>query len=249
MRKLIYKYQKLFLLPGFRKRIVQLRIFYFVKIKKKLQTLNSGNAFDVTVAHNLKSLRHCNDRMERLIRPLSGIEIIDASSKVLVIGPRNENDLFSLFANGFSWGNITGLDLISYSPKIVLGDMHNIPFDSDYFDVVLCGWTISYSATPQIAANEILRVTKSDGIVGMGLEYSTMTSDDVQQITGYVIQDNNKLSKRINSTDEILDLFKGNVDHVFFNHDAPNKISHTRNGLVNNVSSVVAIFKVRKDGN
>lgn len=242
MRRLIYKCQPLFLLPGFRKKIVRLRIFYFVKIKKQLSTFKSENAFEVTLSHNLKSLLQCNDRMEILIRPLSCIEKINPNAKVLIIGPRNENDLFSLFGNGFAWGNITGLDLISYSPKIKLGDMHNIPFENNYFDVVLCGWTLSYSATPDIAATEILRVTKSGGIIGVGVEYSTMTKDDSEHLVGYEIQEYSKLSKRVNSTAEILSLFKGNIEHIFFNHDAPNKISHTRDGLVHDVSHIVTIF-------
>lgn len=246
MRRIVYKYQSLFLLPNFRKRIVRLRLFYFVRIKKKLETFESKNAFDVTVSHNLKSLRQCNNRMDKIIRPLSCIESVNANSKILVIGPRNENDLLSLFGNGFSWGNISGLDLISYSPKIKLGDMHSIPFDSNYFDIVLCGWTISYSSTPQIAANEILRVAKNAGIIGMGVEYSTMSPDDEEHLVGYFIQDCEKLSKRLNSTPEILNLFGKNVDHVFFNHDAPNKISHTREGVVANVSSVVTIFSIKK---
>lgn len=244
MRKVVYKFQHLFLLPGFRKRIVRLRIFYFVKVKRRLQTLKSENAFEVTVQHNLKSLGQCNDRMDKIIKPLSSIETINSNSKVLVIGPRNENDLFSLFGNGFSWGNITGLDLISYSPKIKVGDMHQIPFESAYFDVVLCGWTLSYSATPDVAAGEITRVTKKGGIVGIGVEYSTLTKADSEHLVGYEIQDYSKLPKRINSTSDILELFRGKIDHVFFNHDAPNKVSHTREGLVENVSNVVTIFSL-----
>ena len=134
------------------------------------------------------------------------------------------------------------MDLISYSPKIVLGDMHKIPFDDNHFDVVLCGWTLSYSATPKLAAKEILRVTKIGGIIGIGVEYSTLTKEDSEELSGYSIQDFSKLPKRVNSTAEIRELFYGHVEHVFFDHDAPNKISHTRNGLVDNVSHVVTIF-------
>jgi hypothetical protein len=246
MRRLVYRLRNLFLVPGFRKRLVLLRFFYLVKVKKHLKTFNSDNAFDVTLPHNLKSLKQCNDRMDTLIRPLTGIESITSNSKVLVIGPRNEYDLFSLFGHGFSWGNITGLDLISYSPKVHLGDMHNIPFDENYFDVVLCGWTLSYSSTPDLAAKQILRVTKNGGLIGIGVEYSTLTKEDSEHLVGYEIQDYSKLPKRINSTQEILSLFNENIDHVFFNHDAPNKISHSRNGLVNNVSRVAAIFSINK---
>jgi hypothetical protein len=246
MRRFIYRLRNLFLVPGFRKRIVLLRFLYFVKFKKQLKTFNSENAFEVTLPHNLKSLKQCNDRMDTLIRPLAGIESINSDSRILIIGPRNEYDLFSLFGHGFSWGNITGLDLISYSPKVKMGDMHNIPFDDNYFDVVLCGWTISYSSTPDLAASEMLRITKQGGIIGIGLEYSTLTKEDSEHLVGYEIQNYSKLSKRINSTEEILSLFKNKLKHVFFNHDAPNKISHSRNGLVNNVSRVVAIFSINK---
>src|SRR5438309_10435976 len=102
MRRLLYRYRNLFLLSQFRKRIVRWRIFYFVRLKKHLTTFKSENAFEVTVPHNLKSLAQCNDRMEMLIRPLSCIEKIDAGARVLVISPRNENDLFSLYGNGFA---------------------------------------------------------------------------------------------------------------------------------------------------
>jgi SAM-dependent methyltransferase len=223
------------------------RIFYFVRIKKRLKTQDSKEAFEVTVKHNLKSLKMCNNRMDLLIKPVSVIETLNERSKILVIGPRNEYDLFSLLGHGFAWHNIYGLDLITYSNKISLGDMHNIEFEDNCFDAVLCGWTLSYSGTPEIAAKEILRVTKNRGIIGIGIEYSTLTKEDSEHLLGYSIQDFNKLLKRVNSTDQILNLFKGHVEQVFFDHNAPNKISHTRNGLVNNVSNVVTIFSVNKE--
>lgn len=246
IRRLVYKNQSFFLLPRVRRSVVDLRFIYYAKIKKKLQFLDSKNAFDVTVSHNLKGLRDCNDRMKLLVQPLVCIEKVRKDSKVLVIGPRNENDLLLLFGNGMTWANLIGLDLISYSPRIILGDMHDIPFESNYFDIVLCGWTLGYSATPGIAATEMVRVIKKGGIIGIGMEYSTLTKDDIEILLGYSIQDYDKLPKRINSSPEILSLFQGYVEHVFFNHDAPNKISHTRNGYDPNVSNVATIFSITK---
>lgn len=246
MRNIVYSFQGLFQLPKFRQRIVRLRIFYYVKLLKRLRTFDSMDAFKVTVPHNLKSLQQCNNRMDTVIKPLAAIESIPIGAKVLIIGPRNENDLLSLFGQGFAWGNITGLDLISYSPKIVLGDMHKIPFDDNSFDVILCGWTLSYSATPRQAAIEIVRVGKPGSTVGVGVEYSTLTPDDSHHLVGYEIQDYEKLSKRLNSTQDILSLFGQNVGTIYFNHDAPNKISHSRAGLVDNVSHVVTLFSVSK---
>jgi hypothetical protein len=240
------KFKSLLLVPYIREKFVLARIFYFVKLKHRLRTQDSKEAFDSTVMHNLKGLKMCNNRMDLLIKPVSAIETLDKNSKILVIGPRNENDLFSLLGHGFAWNNIYGLDLISYSNRVFLGDMHSMPFTDDFFDAVLCGWTLSYSSTPEKAAKEILRVVKNSGIVGIGVEYTTMLKEDVEHLLGYSIQDYSRLSKRINSTSEILNLFNGNIEHLFFDHDAPTRISHTREGRVAKVSNVITVFSIKK---
>jgi SAM-dependent methyltransferase len=246
MKKWLLKFKALMLVPYLREKFVLARIIYFVQINKRLKTQNSKEAFETTLEHNLKGLKMCNNRMDFLIKPLSTIETLNKNSKILVIGPRNENDLFSLLGHGFAWRNIYGLDLITYSHKIVLGDMHDMPFNDDFFDVVLCGWTLSYSSIPEKAAKEMLRVVRNKGIIGIGVEYSKMLKEDSEHLLGYAIQDYSLLDKRINSTSDILDLFSQKVDHLFFNHDAPNKISHTRNGRASNVSNVITIFSVKK---
>ena len=246
MKKWFLRFKALLLVPYIRKKLVLVRIFYFVRIRRTLKTLDSNEAFDVTVKHNLNGLKMCNNRMDLLIRPVSVIETLNKNCKILVIGPRNENDLFSLLAHGFAWRNIYGLDLITYSHKIILGDMHKMSFADNFFDVVLCGWTLSYSSTPGKAAKEICRVVRNGGIVGIGVEYSTMNKEDVEHLLGYAIQDYERLTNRINSVPEIMTLFNGNVDHVYLDHNAPNRISHSRSGRANKVSNVVAIFSIKK---
>ena len=139
-----------------------------------------------------------------------------------------------------------GLDLISYSPRVFIGDAHHMKYEDNYFDAVICGWTLSYSSTPNIMANEMLRVVKNKGVIAIGVEYSTLTKDEYEKLTGYSIQDFNLLDKRINSVDQITGLFSPNVKEIYFNHDAPNKISHTGNGYAANVSNVATIFSVSK---
>jgi len=246
MKKQLLKFKSLLLIPYIREKFVLARIFYFVKLKRRLKTQDSNEAFEKTLAHNLKGLRMCNNRMDLLIKPVSVIETLNKKSKILVIGPRNENDLFSLLGHGFAWNNIYGLDLISYSKRIFLGDMHSMPFGNDFFDAVLCGWTLSYSSTPEKAAKEILRVVKDRGIVGIGVEYTTMLKEDAEHLLGYSIQDYSKLSKRVNSSSAILSLFNGNIEHLFFDHDAPNRISHTREGFASKVSNVITVFSIKK---
>jgi SAM-dependent methyltransferase len=226
--------------PTLRYAWVYLRAVYFIRIRKKLRTLNSEDSYNTTIMHNRRSLYAVNNRMNLLLFPLSVIETLSPTSKILVIGPRNENDLYALVGLGFAIDNIVGLDLISYSPRIMLGDMHAMPFPDNSFDAVVCGWTLSYSATSRKVADEIRRVVRTGGIVAIGVEYSTMTPRDEVQLLGYAIQDS---GRRINSSADIKELFGGAVGTIYFEHDAPNRISHTANQLAPRVSNVALIFE------
>lgn len=247
---MINKFKKLYrswlVEPYFRRLVTYWRLQYFVKIKKSLKTTDSEKAFKVTVSHNLKAISQCNDRMNLLIRPLSVIETVNRDSSVLVIGPRNEYDILSLIGHGFSKNTVKGLDLITYSPFIQLGDMHSTPFKANSLDVIICGWTLSYSATPDVFAKEMLRIIKNNGLIAIGVEYSTMTQEAGEELTGYSIQEFDRLKERVNSTKDILNLFEGHVAHVYFDHNAPNQVSHTGKELKSNVSNVAVIFSVSK---
>lgn len=223
----------------------KLRFHYFTKLTRKVKILESQDAIDHTIKHNLKSLSTFGGvRMEKLIKPISVLENISKDSKMLVIGPRNEDDILNLIGHGFNSKNIVGLDLISYSPFIEVGDMHATRFSDSFFDVIICGWTLSYSNQPGKFAKELLRITKDKGVIAIGVEYSTLTEEQAVKVHGGYDLRPEKFD-RINSTGQILDLFAGHVKDVFFNHDAPNKISHTEK-LAKDVSNVVTVFSITK---
>jgi SAM-dependent methyltransferase len=223
----------------------KMRFYYLVFLCRRVKTIESTDAIDQTVKHNFKALgAFGGTRMDKIIRPISVLENISKNSNVLVIGPRNEEDILTLIGNGFNKKNIIGLDLISYSPYIEVGDMHNTRFEDSTFDVIICGWTLSYSHRPDKFASEVLRIIKDGGVVGIGVEFSTLSKEQSMKIHGgYHLHTEN--FERINSTDQILKLFSGHVKHVFFNHDAPNRISHG-DQMVKNVSNVIAIFSITK---
>jgi len=239
-------YQSVHLLPHYQRLVGRLRMFWYIKLRRRLSIVQSDRAFAATIDHNLKSLRYFNQRTEALIRPLSVIETLGPESRLLIVGPRNEGDLFAAIGYGFSPKNVRGLDLISYSPMIDIGDMHQTPYADDSFDAIVVGWTLSYSSDPQSFATEMLRIVRDGGILAIGVEYSELTEEDTIALVGYRIDEEDKLPKRINSTADILSLFGDHVAHVFFDHDAPNKRSHTRAGLIENASAVCVIFSVRK---
>ncbi len=90
--------------------------------------------------------------------------------KLLIIGPRFESEFY--LARGLGWArkSLAGLDLLTYSPHVTIGDMHRMPFADEEFRSIVCGWTISYSFCPEIAAQEMSRILLPGGIVVFGVE-------------------------------------------------------------------------------
>lgn len=89
---------------------------------------------------------------------------------LLVIGPRYEPEL--LMARGLGWdpAGIRGLDTFSYSPYVDVGDMHNLPYDDGSFSAIICGWTLSYSSRPDVAAEEMQRVLRPGGYLVISMQ-------------------------------------------------------------------------------
>ncbi len=220
--------------------VTYLRYLYYARIRRKLRCLE-GNPFvsQHTVMHNLRGMLPSitSDRSLWLLRPLSVIETVGpiGTARLLCIGPRSEGEILRAWAHGFSKKNITAVDLISYSPWIDVGDMHQLPYADDSFDMLMSGWVIAYSESPQQAAREMVRVVRPGGVVAVGVEYREMTDEEIMAQCGYIPG----ASRRIQSAEEILSYFGGAVDHVYFNH-----------GIVKGVNSaygnMLVIFSVKK---
>lgn len=221
--------------------VVAVRYLWFVGVRRRLSTYDLKTGTDTpvakhTISHNLKGLRDLAvNRSHLLVRPLSVLETLPVDARILSIGPRSEGELFNLAAHGFTLKNVTGLDLISYSPRVRLGDMHAMRFDDDAFDAVILGWVLAYSEDPARAAREVVRVTRSGGIVAVGVEYSPQSQEDIVRELGYLPG----ASKRIASCEEILGFFGDAVDHVYFNH-----VVAARDR--NRVGSLCVIFSIVK---
>ncbi|MBX7200326.1 MAG: class I SAM-dependent methyltransferase [Rhodospirillaceae bacterium] len=118
-----------------------------------------------TVAHNRIQIDdesfESGTRTARLINPLAALDDIFVRAdtrKVLSIGPRTEIELLHLVAVGVLLENIKAIDLISNSPWIELGDMHQLPYPDRSFDITISGWVLGYSRDPQKAIDEMVRV-------------------------------------------------------------------------------------------
>lgn len=213
---------------------------------KEINTLRlEGN--DVhkhTLEHNSSNLL-TGEALQRplwLIRPLCSIEHIRLNIinlKVLTIGPRSEAELFHLYGMGFKPENVYAVDLMSYSPLIQIGDMHNLLYEDNSFDVVIVGWVFAYSADNQKAANEILRVAKHDAHIAVGCvaePYSLLDDrhDELLEAIGgipFTSEDpslGEKTVSRYFHTDQIIGLFNEYIDEVIFCHNRHPKYLNTR---------------------
>jgi SAM-dependent methyltransferase len=209
---------------------------------KAIETLDpsDGRVHAHALEHNLTNLKkqEAADRPSTLVYPLRGIEYILRNAralKVLTVGPRSESEIFSLIAAGISPDNITGLDLISYSDFVALGDMHAMPFEDDSFDIVIVGWVLTYSADNRRAADEILRVARPGAHIAIGCATEPVDEaaafERARTATGGVrakIGDGSKTLSIFFNTEQILRLFEGRIDTVIFRQDPHPALRHER---------------------
>lgn len=169
-------------------KIDQLRNFYcriryfFLKGRMRVLPVMTEGVGQYTVEHNMSALQvraafGMGNRMALLLYPLAAVLRNTPDAKVLIVGPRTEDDLY--WARSLGITNVRGLDLFSYSPWIDVGDIHKTSYEDREFDAVILGWVISYSEKPEVLVAECKRIIKPGGYLGFGIE-----SNPSQRATG-----------------------------------------------------------------
>ncbi len=203
---------------------------------------DSTYSIENTVKHNILGINPNNsiDRPMALLGPILGTNECVSSNrknlKVLIIGPRNESEIFLYASHGFALDNIRGLDLIEYSEFIDVGDMHSMPYSDNSFDLVVCGWVMAYSKSHQLAANEIKRVVKNSGLVAIGMDVNPRTEEERTEYSEQVLKTEGYgyelRSHGYGSSNELLNLFKDSISHIIFNSFTGNKQGGWANILI-----------------
>ncbi|MGH2404793.1 MAG: class I SAM-dependent methyltransferase [bacterium] len=212
--------------------VFRVRFIFFVYVRRRIR-VSADQQGVIRPEYSIDMLRRAvtSDRPLRLIRPLSVIDGINpASVDVLSVGCRFETEILYLLGYGFR--KVRGLDLIAYSPWVDVGNMHAMPYPNDAWDIVILGWVLSYSETPEAAVREIVRVTRRGGIVAVAVSYYPRSWLEEAERTGRLV--GNK--ERIQTVDGILRLFDGHVDRVYFSHEPSRDVE----------SYCAAIFSIRK---
>lgn len=158
-----------------------------------------------------------------LINPLASSQYISrhvGALEVLSIGPRTEAEIFALMAAGFNPKRIRGLDIISYSPFIDLGDMHDMPYPDASFDVIILGWVLAYSTDNKKAASEVLRIARPNAFVAVGCEYNPKSNAEIdKELEGKVKSKTGDDVTRFVHSDQILALFEGHIQSILYRDD------------------------------
>lgn len=92
------------------------------------------------------------------------------SIKILDVGARDGWTVELLNSLGYS--DVTGIELIQeyveYAIKqnrnVKIGDIHQIPFEANVFDVIFSRHVLEHSLDPEVAINEMFRVLKPQGV-------------------------------------------------------------------------------------
>jgi SAM-dependent methyltransferase len=185
--------------------------YFFLKNRMRVLPFMTEGVGKHTVDHNISALQFraafgMGNRMALLLYPLAAAMRNVSDPKVLIVGPRTEDDLY--WARSLGITNVRGLDLFSYSPWIDIGDIHHTSYADQEFDAVILGWVISYSVKPEVLVSECKRITKPGGYLGFGIE-----SNPIQRSNGeYVAPRVNAL----NSGGDIAGIVK---ESIVFIHD------------------------------
>ena len=223
-----------------------LRYLYFVYVRRKLKFLeevdkkklsfnkiSKQNALEKNLnfrsqLFNLKkfgtSLRNFSGgRISILLNQLPSFDYIKKDEiKTLIIGPRTEGDIYQALLSGIKKENLFAIDLFTYSPFITLGDMHNIPFKDNTFDLILSGWTLTYSEDNKKAIDEIIRVSKNNCLVGIGYTFKYV----------HFHQD------RIINSEKLFSLFGDSLKDVHFKY-------HPNDQVIDNIKSKRSIYMIK----
>ncbi len=150
---------------------------------------------------------HLRGSAARLIQELSAALPLGARNQltVLCVGCRHTAELDAI--EEICGTATTGLDLFSEDPRIMVGDMHQMPFTNHVFAGVYTCHSLEHAYDPNLVIREYCRVLKPGGVVV--IEVPTHFSPGV--VDRWDAQ----------STDNLIALFGQAVAKVTFREDIP----------------------------
>ncbi len=199
----------------FRYLFVRCRFFFLKRNLRFYSKLQSENFDKKIVDYNLAfhpAAFGCGGRMAICLFPLLGLIYPNYHKKILIVGPRTEDDIF--FAKSFGFKDVRGLDLFSYSPLIDIGDAHKTEYPKNHFDAVILSWVLPYTKTPDILIAEMKRILKNEGFLVVSWHWMSDRKALLKdRIRGNTINDPLEVKKLIGGKIQVEINPTLNVDH------------------------------------
>lgn len=136
---------------------------------RKVQDYNAG----VTQAKQITRTRRAEEYYEILTQPVRNL----SKERLLIVGPRNIQELLIAWLYGFSWDNIEAIDLYSTNPKIRVMNMEETSFPDGQFDDISMANTLSYAADTARTIREMARILKPGGRFAFSASYDPGSED------------------------------------------------------------------------
>ena len=154
------------------RRLAQIRDAYLAADDPYHRSVQDYNA-SVTLKRPIQSTRQAEIHYEMLAFPPRDV----SDEKLLIVGPRSVHELLVAWLHGFSWRNISGIDLYSTNPKITPMNMEAMTFADESFDAVAMASTLAYAKDTFAALKEVERVLRPGGRFAFGATFDPGGAD------------------------------------------------------------------------
>ena len=122
----------------------------------------------ITQKHAIHATRRAEEYYQILDLPPRDV----ADERLLIVGPRNIMEFYIAWTYGFSWKHMTGIDLYSTNPKILVMNMEAMTFPDESFDAIAMSATLAYAQDVETTLREMWRVLKPGGHFAFGQTYT-----------------------------------------------------------------------------
>jgi SAM-dependent methyltransferase len=151
----------------------------------RLATIHEGDAGDaffarvkdynsgVTQRKVVSTTRRAELMYQLLTAPARDVR----GERLLIVGPRNVQELYIAWLYGYRWRNIVGIDLYSTSRKIVVMNMEVLGVRDASVDAIAMANTLSYARDTFQCLSEMARVLTPGGRFVFGATYYPQSRD------------------------------------------------------------------------
>ena len=116
--------------------------------------------------YELKLFSKHVDIIEQLLPNITNLE----KKKVLCVGARYGIEVEVFKQLGFS--NITAVDIYPRADFIIKGDMHQLPFSDNCFDIIYSHHSLDHALFPQKALDQFYRVSRNNAFWVLSIPYN-----------------------------------------------------------------------------